>query len=227
MKVLNFVNPLGLPDLVTLTGTTVPTDVCMDNGLVLNNVVLTSGMGVPLLIGTDVLETNQGVLDYSRNVLLLGWLGYKFVQRLTKSPDVAEVLLESDLDKLTSDYADVFYCKQLGLREATSLHPMRTEMTRDPVYQRPYRAALSKRQVIESNIDEMLWDGIIEPSSSPWALPVTLVPKRGGEWRFCVDYCGLNERTKKDRFPLPHIQDVFDNAGKGRIFSTLDLKSGY
>ena len=56
---------------------------------------------------------------------------------------------------------------------------------------------------------------------------VTLVPKRGGEWRFCVDCRGLNERTKKDRFPLPHVQDVFDNAGKGKIFSTLDLKSGY
>ena len=73
----------------------------------------------------------------------------------------------------------------------------------------------------------MLRDGVIEPSSSPWASPVTLVPKSGGEWRFCADYRRLNKRTKKYRFPLPHVQDVSDNAGKGRIFSTLDLKSGY
>ena len=73
----------------------------------------------------------------------------------------------------------------------------------------------------------MLRDSIIEPSSSPWASPVALVPKRGDEWHFCVDYRGLNERTKKDRFPLPHVQDVFDNAGKGKILYTLDLKSGY
>ena len=125
-------------------------------------------------------------------------------------------------------YDDVFYNEQRGLQEATGLLPMAIETTGDPVYQRPYRAALTKRQVIETEIDQMLADGIIEPSSSQWASPVTLVPKRrGGEWRFCVDCRRLNERTKKDRFPLPHVQDVFDNAGKGRIFSTLDLKSGY
>ena len=221
------------PDLVTLTGTMVPTagvvDVCINHGLVLNNVVLTSGMGVPLLIGTDILETNEGVLDYSRNVLLLGARGreYDFVQRLTKSPGVTEVLLESDLDRLTDSYDDVFFSESRGLQEATGLLPMKIETTGDPVYQRPYRAALTKRQVIETEIDQMLRDRVIECSSSPSASPVTLVPKRGGEWRFCVDYRRLNERTKKDRFPLPHVQDVFDNAGKGRIFSTLDLKSGY
>ena len=63
------------PNLVTLTGTVVPTagvaDVCLDNGIVLYNVVLTSGMGVPLLIGTDVLEANNGVLNYGRNTLFV------------------------------------------------------------------------------------------------------------------------------------------------------------
>ena len=68
------------PDLVTVTGTTVPTagvvDICLDTGLVLNNVVLTSGMGVPVLIGTDVLEANGGVLDYSQicySVYVTNW----------------------------------------------------------------------------------------------------------------------------------------------------------
>ena len=112
---LNLCEPTrSSPDLVTLTGTTVPTagvsDVCLDNGLILKYVVLTSGMGVPLLIGTDVLETNAGVLDYSMNVLVLGNVSYKFVQRQTKSPGVAEVLLGSDLDSLTGQYtcSDVF-----------------------------------------------------------------------------------------------------------------------
>ena len=122
---------------------------------------------------------------------------------------------------------DVFFSQEHGLREATGFLPMRIETTGDPVYQRPYLAALTKRQVIEDRVDEMLPDGVIEPSSSPWASLVTLVPKCGGQWRFCVDYRGLNERTKKDRFPLPQVQDVFDNTGKGCIFSTLDLKSGY
>ena len=115
------------PDLVTLTGTTVPTagvvDVRMNNNLVLNNVVLTSGMEVPLLIGTDVLEANNGILDYSRNVLRLGGLIYKFEQQLTRSPGVAEVFLESDIDGLTGQYNDVFYDEERGLREAIGLPP--------------------------------------------------------------------------------------------------------
>ena len=66
----------------------------------------------------------------------------------TKSPGVAEVLLESDMDGLTRNYSDVFYDEECGLQEATGLLPMRIETTGDPVYQRPYRAALTKRQVI-------------------------------------------------------------------------------
>ena len=86
-------------------------DVSMDNGVKLNNVVLTSGMGVPVLIGTDVLEANKGLLDYSRNILVLGEIEYQVAQRLIKSPGVAEVLLESDLDGLTRQFEDVFYSK--------------------------------------------------------------------------------------------------------------------
>ena len=108
---------------------------------------------------------------------MLGKVTYDFVERLTKSPGVAEVLLESDLDRLTDSYGDVFFNEARGLQEATGLLPMRIETVGDPVYQRPYRAALTKRQVIEQEIDQMLTDGVIEPSSSPWASPVTLVKR--------------------------------------------------
>ena len=74
----------------------------------------------------------------------------------------------------------------------------------------------------------MLSAGIIRASNSPWSSPVIVIPKTGGlEHRFCIDYRALNAVTEKDRYPLPHIQDVFDSVGTGKIFSTLDLKSGY
>ena len=108
-----------------------------------------------------------------------------------------------------------------------NIRPFRIETTGPPICQRAYRTPLTKRMVISDLVDEMLQDGIIRPYNSPWASPVTLVPKSDGSTRFCVDFRKLNSVTKKDCWPLPRICDIVDTMGQSKIFSTMDLKSAY
>ena len=96
-----------------------------------------------------------------------------------------------------------------------------------PVRQPARRMPFSLRSDVDRMVGEMLAQGVIEPSSSPWASPVVLVKKKDGGVRFCVDYRRLNHVTKLDEFPLPRIDDTLDLLAGARYFTTLDLASGY
>ena len=80
---------------------------------------------------------------------------------------------------------------------------------------------------IKKHIKELLDKGYIHPSSSPWGLPVLLVEKKDGSLRMVVDYRGLNEVTIKNKYPLPMINDLFDQLQGAKVFSKIDLRSGY
>ena len=73
----------------------------------------------------------------------------------------------------------------------------------------------------------MLVRGLIRSSTSPWSSPIVLAPKKDGNYRFCVDFRRVNSVTKKDAQPMPRIDDILDELGGARCFSTLDLASGY
>ena len=96
-----------------------------------------------------------------------------------------------------------------------------------PVYTPQYRRSSADHQAIADETEILLRQKIIEPSTSPWCSPVVLVRKKDGNTRFCVDYRKLNDVTVKDPFPLPRLDDIFDQLTGCRYFTTLDFKSGY
>lgn len=89
------------------------------------------------------------------------------------------------------------------------------------------RMPFAVRQEVAKQLRNMQDTAVIEPSCSPWASPVVMVRKKDGTHQFCVDYRELNAVTKADTFPLPRIDDLLDQLGKSRYFSTLDLASGF
>ena len=96
-----------------------------------------------------------------------------------------------------------------------------------PVHQPPYKSAWKERELIQAQVQEMLKDDVIEPSTSPWAAPVVLVKKKDGGWRFCVDYRRLNSLTTRDVYPLPRIEDALSRLEGAQFFSIMDMQSGY
>lgn len=91
----------------------------------------------------------------------------------------------------------------------------------------PYRMSAAENTALNREINELLKQGAIVPSSSPFSAPVLFVKKKDGSLRLCVDYRMLNDRTIRNRFPLPVIDDLIDSLGGARYFSKLDLMAGY
>jgi hypothetical protein len=96
-----------------------------------------------------------------------------------------------------------------------------------PIFKRPYRMAANQLVELKEQLQELLDIGYIRPSSSPWGSPVIFVLKKGGTQRMCVDYHSLNEVTIKNMYPLPRIDDLFDQLKGACVFSKIDLRSGY
>nr|GFB22127.1 putative reverse transcriptase domain-containing protein [Tanacetum cinerariifolium] len=94
-----------------------------------------------------------------------------------------------------------------------------------PVARAPYRLALSKMKELSEQLQELSDKGFIRPSSSPWGAPVLFVKKKDGSFRMCIDYRELNKLTVKNRYPLPRIDDLFDQLQGSNIYSKIDLRS--
>ncbi|CAF4446300.1 unnamed protein product, partial [Rotaria sp. Silwood2] len=99
--------------------------------------------------------------------------------------------------------------------------------THRPIHTPPYRKSNKDQEILRKETEKLLKNGIIEHSTSPWSSPVVLVKKKDGTTRFCVDYRRLNQITTKDAFPLPRIDDIYDQLTTATYFTKFDFKAGY
>nr|XP_034194962.1 uncharacterized protein LOC117611144 [Osmia lignaria] len=188
-------------------------------------------LAYPMLIGMDLL----------RRLGLQVWLGEQRVDRKdaqnqpTSLPVPCTIKAPIGLAELTPDdqeQLDQFLRREKrafeGIQGPTPLieHEIRLEET-TPIKQRyrPRNPAMQK--LIDEEVEKMLTDGVIQPSSSPWSSPIVMVKKKDGKYRFCVDFRKLNQVTRKDAYPLPHVNATLDKLRGARYLSTIDLKNGY
>jgi hypothetical protein len=140
----------------------------------------------------------------------------------SKEPDSLDII------KVVSEFPNVFLEDLPGMPPerkvefAIELLPGTT-----PISKRAYRVSGPELVELKKQIDELSEKGYIRPSTSPWTAHVLFVEKKDGTRRMCIDYRALNEVTIKNKYPLPRIEDLFDQLRGASVFSKIDLRSGY
>ena len=126
------------------------------------------------------------------------------------------------------EFLDVFPDDLPGLpSEQETDFPINLVPGTTPISLPPYRMAPAELKGLKAHLQELVDGGFIRPSISPWGAPVLFVKKKDGTWRLCVDYRQLNKVTIHNKYPLPRIDDLFDQLQGAKVFSKIDLRSGY
>lgn len=140
-----------------------------------------------------------------------------------KEPDHPEYV-----ERLLDEYKDVFPDDLPGMPPPRAVdHAIDLYPGTQPYSRAPYRFNIEELKELKVQLDDLLKKGLIRPSVSPWGSPVLFQKKKDGTYRLCIDYRGLNKQTIKNKYPLPHIDDLLSQLSGAQVFSKIDLRSGY
>jgi transposase InsO family protein len=204
-----------------------------DTAVEVNLFVLDSEITV--LLGEDVLQSIGCAIDYSAMTV-------QFIQPRrccsVSGPELSDGQFLSQFElgvfarservkKLLLQYRDIFSVDSHDIG-CTSLAEHNIDTGDNPaIFIPPYRRSRAERSDIEHHVQSMLENDVIEEADSPWGAPVFLTDKKDSAKRFVVDFRKLNEITRKDKFPMPHIDDALDQIAGCTLFSVLDCTAGY
>nr|GEX79649.1 putative reverse transcriptase domain, aspartic peptidase domain protein [Tanacetum cinerariifolium] len=129
---------------------------------------------------------------------------------------------------IVSEFPDVFPDELPGIPSVREVEfNIKLILGSEPISKAPYRMAPIELKELKDQLQELLERGFIRPSVSPWGAPVLFVKKKDSSMRLCIDYRELNKITIQNCYPLPRIDDLFDQLQGAMHFSKIDLRSGY
>ncbi|GJS32629.1 putative reverse transcriptase domain-containing protein [Tanacetum coccineum] len=176
----------------------------------------------------DLMLVEMGSFDI---IIGMDWLSkYQvfFARVTTKEAEDKSEKKRLDNVPIIQDFPEVFPEDLLGLPPTRQVE-FQIDLIPGaaPIVRAPYRLAPSEMKKLSEQLKELSDKGIIRPSSSPWGAPVLFVKKKDGSFRMCIDYRELNKLTVKNRYPLPRIDNLFDQLQGSSVYSKIDLRSGY
>nr|XP_051208907.1 uncharacterized protein LOC127326090 [Lolium perenne] len=233
--------PLKRPMLVQIPGSTSKTQSsCKEVPIDIQgkrfhaNLIVLGEQGLEVILGMDWMVKYKGHIDCARRAITLTAEDGEKIEHVATMPSTKALCKKSVASPALHEVPIACEYPEVFLDELPSMPPDRDiefiiELVPGtaPIAQRPYRMNPQELVELKKQLDDMLRKGLIRPSASPWGSPVIFVDKRDGTIRLCVDYRKLNDVTIKNKYPLPKIEDFFDQMNGTRVFSKIDLRTGY
>jgi hypothetical protein len=190
--------------------------------------------GIDVILGIDYLTKYDGVISCAKRMVTLTSPQGERIGVNVNMPATTEAMInqleEKSLEhiRIVCEYPEVFSEELPGMPPDRDLE-FSIELLPEtaPISKRAYRMDVKDLIELKKQIEELLEKGFIHPSLSPWGALVLFVNKKDGSRRMCIDYRSLNEVTIKNKYPLPRIEDLFDQMRGATIFSKIDLRLGY
>jgi hypothetical protein len=197
--------------------------------------IILEASSIDLILGISWLRKAKAIIQCGRGTIeLTSPKGERFQVEIAVTTSsrramffIAEEFVGNNI-RVVRDFPDVF------LEELPGMPPDReVEFVIDllpgtaPISKWPYRMSVEELKELKKQLTELQEAGYIRPSSSPWGASVLFVQKKDGSQRMCVDYRSLNDVTMKYKYPLSHVEDLFDQMRGARVLSKIDVRSGY
>ena len=190
--------------------------------------------GIDVILGMSWMKGHKALLDIDSRTVHLNSLvhGPATLQLYLPSGSTSSVhhIVAQNLEDIpvVCEFPDVFPDDLPGMPPDRDVEfTIELQPGTAPISRRPYKMTPKELAELKIQLKELLDKGYIRPSSSPWGCPALFVKKKDQALRLCVDYRPLNAVTIKNKYPLPRIDILFDQLVGAKVFSKIDLRSGY